>query len=167
MMSPQHRDRDGSHQRIWSWYCGKRTQSPPIRGTSLPSPGLPSQSRQCGWSHTWEQQYEQYAKVKVEMWLQTFLCKQYAKTSEHAAQTCVGKLKSNGNETLVLLVDMIYSLLHASNQLHSASQTTIFKGKFGCLSRKDDVKEVKIRPKAMKISPKQDYNIDLLLEDRR
>ena len=45
--------------------------------------------------------------------------------------------KTSENAALMLLVDVIYSLLHASNQLYSASKSAIFKSKFGCLSRKE------------------------------
>ena len=38
-----------------------------------------------------------------------------------------------------LLVDVINSLLHASNHLNRASQAAVFKGKFCCLGRDDDL----------------------------
>ena len=77
--------------------------------------------------------------------------------------------KSSENAAFILLVDVIYSLLHASNQLYSASKSTIFKSKFGCLSRKDDVKEVKIRSNRDKNITKTRlwYDKDLPLEARR
>ena len=58
-----------------------------------------------------------------------------------------------------LLVDVINSLLHASNHLNRASQAAVFKGKFCCLGRDDDL-EANLKSDVSKIEKRAEIDKD-------